>query len=195
MDCLRVAVITPTVAGREKELERCRASALRAAVVEGVPQGKVHFSHKIGLDEERVGPAKMRNRLVSELTWDPDWLLLLDDDDEIDEDFFAVLWPHLAGADVAAGWFRTAGPTPIPHWTSNRLFRNEAILRGPNFLPVTAMISRRAWEDLGGMRHVAYEDHDLWIRMIKEGKRIRVVPEVIWTFHFHDGQHFSGKEG
>jgi len=189
MDCLRVAVITPTVPGREEVLERCRESVVRAAALV-VDQGG-EYVHEVALDEEKVGPAKMRNRIVAGLDWEPDWLLLLDDDDEIDEDYFTVLCPALARNDVVAGWFRTIDHPTDPHWTVNRLFRPEAILRGPNMLPVTAMIRRTAWEDVGGMQHVPMEDHDLWIRMLKAGKRFEVVPEVVWTFHFHGGQHFS----
>lgn len=185
MDCLRVAVITPTVPGREALLERCKAS------VEAARRDGMVLWHVAIEDTERIGPAKMRNRIVESLGNPVEWLLLLDDDDEIDEDFFTVLAPHLDHNDVVAGWFRTVDHPTEPHWTVNRLFRADAILRGPNMLPVTAMIRREAWEDMGGMQHVPLEDHDLWIRMLKAGKRFAVVPEVVWTFHFHGGQHFS----
>lgn len=184
-----VAVITPTVKGREDLLERCIESVRRAWI--HYPIGDLR--HVTRADENRTGPSLMRNLMVADLPGHFDWLLLLDDDDEIDEDFFRVLEPYLAGHEVVTGWARVAGDPPIEGWSPNRRFDAESLATGPNFLPVTTMIRRKAWERVGGMRVVAYEDHDLWKRLIADGARFYVTDEPIWTYHFHQGQHYSGR--
>ncbi len=133
------------------------------------------------MDEDREGPAAIRNRLAKQT--DADWLIPLDDDDLIDPNFLEVLSQHLDGADIVYPWCRVQDFIPgLPAWTPNRLFRAESLLRF-NFIPVTALISHELWDAVGGMDEgVEVEDWRFWRKCLAEGARFRLVPEVLWTY-------------
>lgn len=139
--------------------------------------------HLVGVDDDREGPTVIRNRLAG--STDADWLLCLDDDDLLDPTFVEVLAPHLAAADVVYPWCRVEDD--LGHWSPNRLYRPEPLVgegqRPYNYIPVTALIRRSLWEQVGGMPNVAHaEDFLFWRRCIGAGARFRCVPEVLWTY-------------
>lgn len=157
---------------REPLLDQCRA----AVAAQTIP-----CEHLIAVDENREGPAAVRNHLARET--DADWLIPLDDDDLIDPLFLETLAPLLGGADVVYPWCRVTDHTPgLPPWTPNRLFRAETLLRF-NYIPVTALVRHSLWDQVGGMPEgVATEDWLMWKRCLAEGARFRCVPEIAWTY-------------
>lgn len=159
--------MTASLPERSKLLDECRRS---------VAAQTVSCEHVFGIDVDREGPGIVRNRLAE--STDADWLLPVDDDDLLDPTYVERLLPHLDGADVVYPWCRVEGK---PDWTPNRLYRPETLLRG-NSIPVTALIRRSLWVELGGWRAVEFEDYDLWRRALGVGARFRCVPEVLWSY-------------
>lgn len=148
-------------------LDECKAAVAAQTIA---------CEHLVGVDTDREGPSAIRNRLAA--STDADWLLPLDDDDLLDPGYLKALQPHLDGADVVYPWCRVEGK---PDWTPNRLYRPETLLRG-NAIPVTSLIRRELWEQVGGWRRVEFEDYDFWRRCLGAGARFRCVPEVLWTY-------------
>lgn len=172
-----VTVITPTLPGRESLLDQCRASVAAQTVA---------CNHRVEADLGRVGPAAIRNRLARAAS--TDWVLPLDDDDLLDPDCVERLVTASDGADVIYPWCRMEGRTD--GWVPNKLF-NPVGLSRQNFIPVTALIRRDAFEMLAGYRQVQMEDWDLWRRSQQHGLTIRCLPEVLWTYRAHTGQNFQ----
>ena len=173
-----VTVITPSLPGREQLLERCRAS---------VAAQTIPVEHLWELDEQRVGPAVLRNRLAGRAR--TDWLLLLDDDDTLDPTAAQTLTERAGDADIVYPWCRTSGDNQI-RWIVNKL-HNPASLFRLNYLPNTVLIKRDTWEMLGGNRAVQMEDWDLWRRAHLHGCTIKCVPEILWTYQFHGTNTFQ----
>lgn len=82
-------------------------------------------------------------------------------------------------------WVRMLGRTDS--WVPNKLFCESSLYRGP-YIPVTALISRRMFEIVGGYRNVQMEDHDMWVRMLQHGARFKCVPQVLWSYRFGANQ-------
>lgn len=172
-----VTVITPTVPGRELLLDECIAS-VRAQTVD--------TEQSVGVDSDRVGPAVLRNRLASGVQ--TEWLLPVDDDDLLAPDCVARLLDVSDDADIVYPWCRIdPGITALV----NKLW-DRAGLHRMNYIPVTALIRRDTWNLLGGQRNVPMEDWDFLRRADLHGCRFKCVPEVLWHYRAHRGQHFQG---
>lgn len=165
-----ITVLTPTIVGRERLLEQCRASV--AAV------GLQHF---VQVDHEHRGPAAIRNELAAAV--DTDWLLCLDDDDLLLSHYLEVVAPALKQADVVyTSWYLTGAPDPQPLDAFN-----AELLRVQNFIPVTAAVRTETFRAVGGFRDVPLEDHDLWLRLLDAGARFIYVPVVCWRYRRQPG--------
>lgn len=165
-----ITALTPTLPGRERLLEQCRASVVAAGL-----------KHLVGLDLERRGPAAIRNELAAQAH--TPWLLCLDDDDLLLSHYLEVVAPELETADVVyTSWYLTGAPDPQP------LDRFDAdYLRVQNFIPVTAAVRTEAFRAVGGFRNVPLEDHDLWLRLLDAGARFTYVPVVCWRYRRQPG--------
>ncbi|MHB8742582.1 MAG: glycosyltransferase [Sulfuricaulis sp.] len=172
-----MTVITPTVRGRERLLERCVAS---------VGAQSVPVDHLILEDADGEGPSVIRNRLVGFVK--TGWILPLDDDDELDPDCVQVLLENAGGVDIVYPWCRMVDRTD--GWVPNKLFWAEALFK-QNYIPVTALIRTEAFEMLGGYRGRVLEDWVLWQWAYLHGLKFRCVPEVLWSYHHHAGQNFQ----
>lgn len=166
-----ITALTPTVEGRERLLEQCRASVTAAGL-----------QHLVRLDVERRGPAAIRNELAAQV--DTEWLLCLDDDDLLLSHYLEVVAPELETADVVyTSWYLTGAPDPQPY----DVFDAD-VLRVQNFIPVTACIRTSLFRQVGGFRtDVPIEDHDLWLRLLDAGARFTYVPVVCWRYRRQPG--------
>jgi GT2 family glycosyltransferase len=160
-----VSVLTPSLPERRLLLDECKDS---------VAAQTVPVAHLVHVDEDREGPAKARNLLA--LRADTEWLLPVDDDDLLDPDCVRVLLDSSDG-DVVYPWCRVEGN---PGWTPNRLFRPDTLLRH-NFIPVTALVRRDLWLEVGGMDEELrqFEDFDFWRKCLAAGARFVCVPESV----------------
>lgn len=164
-----MTVITPTLPERAHLLEECCAS---------VGASLAPVQHVIGIDVDREGPARTRNRLAQDV--DTPWLAFVDDDDLVDPRHFSVLLGASTGADVVYPWCRVEGRD----LRLNHHFDPVALMHG-NYIPVTAMIRTSLFRELGGFPEDArFEDWELWKNALRAGARFRCVPEVTWTYRF-----------
>lgn len=203
---MTVAAIIPTIAPRKAML----ADALRSVRAQTRPPREV----VIQFDEDREGPAVMRNRAAADCT--STWLAFLDDDD--------VWYPeHLEacvgvaetlGVDVVYPWFHLVGADgeDLDHKDplyvgSDRAFGRpfdakaaDWLLHRGNFIPVTAVVRREAFCDVGGFPqpcsdewpHPDCEDWGLWHRLVCAGATFAHVPERTWEWRWH-GKNTSGR--
>ena len=142
-------------------------------------------THLVGIDEAREGPQTVRNRLG--FAAETEWLLPVDDDDLLDPDCAATLLAHSRDADIVYSFCRMDGRTD---WNPSQLFSAKRLFR-QNFIPVTALIRRDLFLMLHGYRKVPLEDWDLYRRAYQHGARFRCVPEVLWSYRFHDGNNYQ----
>ena len=174
-----VTVITPTLPERSQLLERCARSVIKQTVF---------CLHEIFSDRIGEGPQALRNALAWSAT--TEWLLPLDDDDELDPTCVQMLLENSEDADIVYPWCRMEGRTD--NWVPNKLFEPGALFK-QNFIPVTALIRRDLFLMLGGYQKSAMEDWLFWQWAYLHGATFKCVPEVLWTYHHHEGQAFQGQ--
>lgn len=168
---MQVAVLTPSLPDREPLLRQAWDS---------VEAQTVPVEHLVALDEDREGPAVVRNWLATQTT--AEFLLPLDDDDLLDPECVQVLVQAASGADIIYPWCRVEDHAPLDPWTPNRLYDADALMRY-NYIPCVAMIRRDLWNEVGGMRSVPIaEDWDFWKRCLAAGAIFKCVNEVLWTY-------------
>lgn len=169
-------MLTPSLPERDSLLREAWAS---------VESQTVPVEHLVSIDRDREGPSAVRNWLASQAT--AEWLLPLDDDDLLDPDCVETLLAHSADADVVYPWARYQGRDDF---CFNRLFNADALMRS-NYIPVTALIRRDLFNEVGGYQNLPQEDYRLWLRLLGAGAVFKCVDEVLWTYRFHDGNTFQ----
>ncbi len=67
-------------------------------------------------------------------------------------------------------------------------WRRENFLH-ENFVDAMALVSRRAWEAVGGYTPIegGWEDYDFWCKFIDRGLAAAFVPEILCRYRVHDG--------
>lgn len=197
-----VAVITPTLAGREALLEKAKNSI----------QGEsVSYTHGHRVDRHGEGPAAVRNALVSEIPEETRYVAFLDDDDEFKPGHLTKLVRHAdkIGADVVYPWFDLLIGSVLRNdqkvLTVNgrdafeEPFDPDALQKN-NFIPVTALVRREAFLQVGGFPspntpewpHPDCEDWGLWLRLRDAGAVFSHLPERTWIWRWH-GYNTSGR--
>lgn len=181
---MSVAILTPTITGRENILQECKAS---------VASQTHKVDHLILLDAKRKGAAAMMNIMLEQT--DAEWVVPLADDDILYPNFVERLLEDSVGADVVYPWCKVIGRSKHPNWNPNRLF-NAAQLRQGNYIPSTTLIRRSAVVEVGGWPDVVCEDHALWIKMLDAGKKFCCVPEILWEYRFEQYEgHMNVSDG
>lgn len=174
-----IAIITPTIEGREELLAEAAVS---------VDQQTVGVTHHIIMDICGSGPAELRNLVLERV--ESDWVAFLDDDDLLDPDHIETLAGAIndQDADLAFSWYRSQGAPEterVHEWDDYAL---GVMLSGRNLIPVTVLARRQAILDAGGFNYEdRYEDHQLWLRMLRNGCRFAVVPRETWTYRMLGG--------
>lgn len=165
-----IMVVTPTIPMRHRMVQEC---------MESVAAQTRPVDHTVTVDTEGVGPAVMRNNMVHELNDDVDWICFLDDDDLLYPDYFETVEPHLADYDVVYTWGDGLADTlQVPF--------NGEMLDYANSVPMTALVPRQLFLDVGGFKcDVLYEDWALWLDIYNLGGRFKCIPEVHWTYRDH----------
>lgn len=168
---MKVAVVTPSIPTRSQEL--CRA-------IQSVNQQDYDpEEHLIGVDYSHVGPAIIRNQLIS--STDAEWIAFLDDDDRLDPHHLSTLVPYCDRADVIIPYCRFDG-SPIPRSHYNQPYSRRNLSRHGIF-PIT-VLARRDFIVKVGMFNPEdrYEDWVMFNKMADLGARFLVVPKVTWTY-------------
>jgi glycosyltransferase involved in cell wall biosynthesis len=198
----KIAVITPTIPTRNLLLKR----AERSIDMQTMPAWETH----VAIDYDRQGAAVTRQRALSMVTSQCDWIAPLDDDDEMMPFHLEALHEHAmqTGADYVYSWFEVVGPNgmsfgdydpvfPPTHFT-NPFDPNE-----PVETTITILIKRELLESVGGYealhRPEEYakgastgEDRNLTLRCIEAGANIQHLVRRTWYWHHH-GHNTSGR--
>lgn len=177
------AVITPSLPSRAELLVECCESVKRQTVA---------CAHHVYLDSQGIGPAVIRNTIMTRLACE--YVAFVDDDDLLDPEHVELLLHACEGLgdetfDLAFSWHRREGSTPeverIESWDD---YAFGVMLGGRNLIPVTVVARREAMLDAGGFwPEDRYEDHALWLRMLARGARFVCVPEETWTYRMLGG--------
>lgn len=160
---VRIAVLTPTIPGRERLLAECVA-----AVQDQTLQPD---EHRILCDRQMSGQTGTLLDEMAEAT-DCDWLAVAADDDLMLPHHLETLAAHTDEADVIHSRCRVEGRG---RWEPN--YTTE--------IPAYCMVSRALWEKVGGWGGVnRAEDHDFFKTARKKGAHFRFVDEVTWVYRF-----------
>ena len=172
----KIAVVTPTLPSRKALLEECKESVKKQTW-----KGEVH--HAIAEDCSGEGAAATRNKIVQNLDSSYEWLAFCDDDDKFLPKHLEVLAAACSEADVVYSECNEEGFNKT--WKT-REFKFEDVKK-ENYIPVTALVRRSAFEKVGGFKEKPYpgEDQWLWIRMYEAGCHLVYVPQETWTYRKH----------
>jgi glycosyltransferase involved in cell wall biosynthesis len=109
-----------------------------------------------------------------------EYILCLDADDYLDSDFLEKTVGK--GDIVATGWrnFETDTIETIP-----TLSKLSSFLEG-NRIIISSLFKKSVWKQVGGFRDMGYEDWDFWVRCLREGFEITLVPEVLVNVRVKD---------
>lgn len=161
-----VSVLTPTIPGRERFLEECKASVKA--------QTYVGTQHCVELDEAGEGCAVTMNSLAYRAIGD--YLIPLADDDLLLPRAVETLLGYRDEADIIYA-------PPLVNGNEDRWWFYQA----PPVIPSFALIPKRLWMDLGGYDEKLRreEDRDLWTRALNAGATFYRVDEPVWIYRQH----------
>jgi len=165
-----VTVITPSLPERADRLSLLLADVANQTVKPA--------AHLIGIDWEGIGPAEMRNRLVT--VADTDWVAFADDDDRLHPKHFETLLGNSTDADVVWTDCEVVGSDWHPGHSCD-----PQTLKDGNHIPVTTLVRREAFLGVGGFPEIDDEDWGLWLQLLQAGARFRCVHEKTWAYVFH----------
>jgi hypothetical protein len=174
----KVSVITPTISGRREMLLEARRSVFR--------QTFPSIEHLCEIDTDGIGAGFMRNQIAKRAKGE--WLVFLDDDDLLDPQFVELHLEHAeaTGADLVYSICRL--PADYVWWKPRVEEFDEAELRreGGNYIPVTVLLRRSAFEKAGGFDVSGpLDDWNLWIALLDSGAKFAFLPCVCWTYRVH----------
>lgn len=168
-----IAVLTPTIPGREHLLEECRAS-VRAQTL---PAAR----HLVGVDDRGTGqPGPILNELARQC--DEPWLAVLADDDLLLPRHLELHAEHFDNADVIYAYTRVEGRDD---WDPNRPFDADT-LRRSSCIPATCLVNRDTWARVKGWGDERrMEDWGFYLRCLQAGARFHCIEEATWVYRFH----------
>lgn len=209
---LTVAVVIPTIPGREELLERARLSAFT--------QTRKPDQIVVERDSERTGAHAARNRALARVTTDV--VAWLDDDDTLRPNHIKacmrvleqspfhpdLVYPRprmIGGADPTAVTHQ--GVFPTRPWGLRFTPEFAAHIRHVgSFIPMTHLVRTEHVRAIGGFRpgyrvqatigsrpeRYRGEDEDYLIRLLDHGTVFEHLDAVTWNWHVHAG-HTAGR--
>lgn len=170
MSVVDVTIITATIEGREKLLERATASVREQTLM---PR-----AHLIKPDIRRAGGAVMKNDLISFAT--TEWVIILDDDDTLRPNHIETLWARRNDADVIYSY--ADGNNRY-----NRPFDSELLL-ADSIVSHTALFRKKLFDDLGGFKVKAGYDWEFWKDAHLAGATFLSLPVVTWYYDLDEAR-------
>lgn len=195
-----VTLITPSLPGREDML----AETARSVQAQTIP-----VEHLWLVDEDRLGPAPIRNKLLADAT--TELAGFVDDDDVLYPEHVEVCVAALREADacVAYPWFRFDHPRGW--WPYGEFLQiqgadgskvhafgqpfDPSALAHNSFIPVTVVARTECLRKVGGFPipgtpewpHESTEEWGLWQRLVADGHSFVHVPTITWEYRVHGG--------
>lgn len=151
----------------------------------------------IAIDHYHEGAAITRNRAIDMAT--TEWLVFLDSDDYLCEDFLQKVFQHQreTNADVVWPWFCVSGDSvdPFPMHCGKQ-WNPEA----PHSFPITALVRRKLAVEVGGFPVLPPagvkclgEDFPFWVAVSNAGGKFSHFTERLWEWNHHPpGGNTSG---
>ena len=171
----QVDVITPTILERAELLIQAEESVAR--------QTYSPVGHLVGIDAKGIGPGFVRNELVKQSS--AEWLVFLDDDDLLDDRFVEWMMKAVQEQKTDLVYAPCRYPPGAP-WRPPISRFDPDRLRGANYIPVTVMMRRAIFDQVGGFKITApYEDWNLWLSLLDAGVVFGYFPHVCWTYRLH----------
>lgn len=198
----KIAVITPSIPTRNVLLRR----AQRSIDMQTLPA----WETIVTIDSERQGAAVTRQRALSMVSPECDWVAPLDDDDEMMTFHLEALYEHAVetDADYVYSWFEVVGPNGVSFGDYDPVFPPGHFLNPfdptePIETTITVLIKRELLDSVGGYealhRPEEYakgastgEDRNLTLRCIEAGANIQHLVRRTWFWHHH-GHNTSGR--
>lgn len=196
-----VAVVIPTIPPRRELLRRALSSVFQ--------QTRLPDQIIVEPDPDKTGAAATRNRANARVV--TDYIAVLDDDDELLPNHIEALM-KAAEADPDADVLY-----PIPEygegvlrhcvyingvrtspwgleWTDDH--RNSMFSVG-SFIPHIVLMKTETVRDVGGYSETPspltpFDDYDLFLRMLRKGKKFVHVPETTWIWRENPLGHTGG---
>ena len=167
---MNVSVIVPSLPERWHSLHR-----LLGQIAE---QSHAPVEVLVGVDYQREGPHRVRNRLVRAAT--SEFVAFIDDDDEITPNHLELLAAHALGHDVIWSLCEVKGR----EWSPDHRCPPHLMLQHFNSIPMTSLVRRSLFLEVGGFIDDKQEDWRLWQALEAAGASFRCVHDITWTYHF-----------
>ena len=123
-----------------------------------------------------------------------DLVLIVDADDILHSSFLEVCSEAIASYDVVYTDACLFGMT----WESRQApdFSRDIIKSG-NYIPMTSLFRKAAFDKTEGFREFQQEDHDLWLQIAESGGTFLHVPQYLlnWRQHPYGQRHKTGDAG
>lgn len=171
---MKIAVITPTLAGRAEFLKEARIQVAKQTL-------KPDF-HLIGTDFQGGHMSQIRNALVlGAQLLGCDWVLFYDDDDLLDSRHIEKLVARqkATGADAVYSWGQD------PQGDRSDTFRDwdPDYLQKHNYISCSFLIFIPTFRRMGGFRaETPGEEWDFWKKLAAAKAEVACLPEVTWTY-------------
>lgn len=204
-----VAVVIPTIPGRQREMER----AVRSVKAQTRQPDQVVVEY----DNERSGAAAARNRALARVTCD--YVAWLDDDDELLPTHLRTLmrlveyprgrfdpYPDLVypAPRMSGGQDPTAvtvgGQLQLPWGVRFGPEQAAYLRRQGSFIPMTHLVRTEVVRAIGGFQDGYYvdgryrgEDEDYLIRLLDAGAVFEHVDRRTWIWHAHPATSTAGR--
>jgi GT2 family glycosyltransferase len=137
--------------------------------------------------QENLGVARARNRGAQEAQGE--LLVFLDADDVLDRTFVERCWASLREqpADVAYAYTQMELFGLESRIFPSHVFGSRTLVAEGNFVPVTTLLRRAAFESAGGFdpTWAAKEDYELWLRLLARGLKGVLVPAPLLRYRRH----------
>ncbi len=118
-----------------------------------------------------------------------DFVLRMDADDRCHPNCVDMLRGLIWDVDIAypSMTYMKEDGEPMGEGIKAQAFCPNRLLVG-NYIPAQALIRTQALRDVGGWRDLEIlEDWDLWVRLMRAGKKFKAVPEALYYYRQHEG--------
>lgn len=177
-----VTVIMPTIPPRRAQ----RGNALHSVAA----QNRLPSAVLIEEDTEKLGSARMRNRMLRYVT--TEWVTFLDDDDMLYPQHLSTLMAaqHDTGADVVYGWYDVHGGTDPRPDREGKPFDADELRRG-SYITVPSLVRTSLARAAGFEYRDGLDDWGFYLNLLDLGAMFHHVPERLFLWN-HWAANTSG---
>lgn len=169
-----ITVLTASLPERHAMLAEARASV----ETQTLPAA----AHLVEVDANREGAAVVYNRLAEQAT--TEWVTFLDDDDLLDPNHLETLWAHQDETDIIYTGCRVESSTGYVYAGYDQMF-SVPLLMHSSIVPITCLLRRDLFLELGGFRSEWGYDWRFWQRAARRHCTFHKIHATTWTYRLH----------